>query len=153
MIPRKRATTDEDRGGLRIRGGDAGSDGGSATLERSPGRGHLYRPGTKTNGAPAFPGLTTIDRKFAERPDLREAVTLRTLSGQAAVFAARSIPHCRRTSSLVSAGAAVTPTGRADSDGRSTQDVIVMAGGFRRPTTSRIARRGRDSRTLQDDGR
>ena len=44
-------------------------------LERSLWRGHLYRPGTKVNEARQQFCLDYIDRKFADRPDLREAVT------------------------------------------------------------------------------
>ena len=44
-------------------------------LEKSLWRGHLYRPGTKTNEARRQFCLDYIARQFADRPDLREAVT------------------------------------------------------------------------------
>ena len=41
-------------------------------LEKSLWRGHLYRPGTKTNEARRQFCLDYIDRQFADRPDLRD---------------------------------------------------------------------------------
>jgi cation diffusion facilitator CzcD-associated flavoprotein CzcO len=65
-------------------------------LERSLWRGHLYRPGTKINEARRQFCLDYSDRKFADRPDLRAAVTP-TYLYQTADSPPPSIPRRRRT--------------------------------------------------------
>ena len=72
----ERDFTDEERAAFASRGGARRERWRQKyLLEKSLWRGHLYRPGTKTNEARRQFCLDYIDRQFADRPDLREAVT------------------------------------------------------------------------------
>jgi cation diffusion facilitator CzcD-associated flavoprotein CzcO len=124
-------------------------------LERSLWRGHLYRPGTKTNEARRKVCISYIDRKFADRPDLREAVTPKyPYPGKRPIFASTFYPALTKENvELVPrAVASVTPTGIVDADGSERAvDVIVMATGFQAANyLARLRVEGRDGRTLQD---
>ena len=103
-------------------------------LEKSLWRGHLYRPGTKTNEARRKFCLDYIDRKFADRPDLREAVTPRyPYPGKRPIFASTFYSALKKENvELVPrAVAAVTRGGIVDADGvERAVDVLVMATGF-----------------------
>jgi len=124
-------------------------------LERSLWRGHLYRPGTKTNEARRQFCLDYIDRKFADRPDLRAAVTpTYPYPGKRPVFASTFYSALKQDNvELVPrAVAEVTPTGVVDTDGvERAVDMIVMATGFQ-PTNylSRVRVVGRGGQTLPD---
>ena len=78
--------------------------------------------------------LDYIDRKFADRPDLREAVTPKyPYPGKRPIFASTFYPALKKQNvELVPrAVASVTPTGLVDADGvERAVDVIVMATGF-----------------------
>ena len=66
-------------------------------LERSLWRGRLYRPGTKTNEARRQFCLAYIDRKFADRPDLRAAVTPKyPYPGKRPIFASTFYPALKQ---------------------------------------------------------
>ncbi len=125
------------------------------TLERSLWRGHLYRPGTKLNDARRDFCLSYIARKFADRPDLREAVTpTYPYPGKRPIFASTFYPALTQANvELVPrAVTSVTRTGLVDADGTErAADVIVMATGFQ-PTDylSRLRVVGRDGRSLQE---
>src|SRR5947207_10588370 len=124
-------------------------------LEKSLWRGHLWRPGTKTNREREEMCRRYIGRVFKDRPDLRDAVTpAYPYPGKRPVVASTFYPALKKENvTLVpKAVASVTPTGIVDADGvERSVDVIVMATGFQ--TTNYLARVevvGRDSRTLRD---
>ena len=124
-------------------------------LEKSLWRGHLYRPGTKTNEARRAFCLSYIARQFADHPDLREAVTpTYPYPGKRPVFASTFYPALKKENvELVPrAVTSVTRTGIVDADGvERAVDVIVMATGFQ-PVNylSRLRVAGRGGRTLQE---
>ncbi len=124
-------------------------------LEKSLWRGHLYRPGTPTNEARRQFCLGYIARQFADRPDLREAVTPKyPYPGKRPVFAGTFYPALKQENvELVPrAVASVTRDGIVDADGvEHAVDVIVMATGFQPANyLSRLRVVGRGGRTLQD---
>jgi cation diffusion facilitator CzcD-associated flavoprotein CzcO len=124
-------------------------------LEKSLWRGHLYRPGTKTNEARRNFCLSYIDRHFAEYPDLRAAVTPDyPYPGKRPIFASSFYPALKKENvELVPrAVVSVTRDGVVDADGVARAiDVLVMATGFQ-PTNylSRVRVVGRGGRTLQE---
>src|SRR4029077_16306991 len=103
-------------------------------LERSFWRGDLDRPGTKVNEARRQFCLDYIDRKFADRPDLREAVTPKyPYPGKRPVFASTFYSSLKKhnVELVPRAVASVTRTGIVDTEGEERAvDVIVMATGF-----------------------
>jgi cation diffusion facilitator CzcD-associated flavoprotein CzcO len=124
-------------------------------LEKSLWRGHLYRPGTKTNEARRQFCLSYIERQFADRPDLRAAVTPNyPYPGKRPIFASTFYPALKKENvDLVPrAVASVTRTGVVDTDGiERAVDVIVMATGFQPANyLSRLRVVGRGGRTLQE---
>jgi cation diffusion facilitator CzcD-associated flavoprotein CzcO len=124
-------------------------------LEKSLWRGHLYRPGTKTNQVRERFCLGYIDRQFADHPDLREAVTpTYPYPGKRPVVASTFYPALKKENvDLVPrAVASVTRTGVVDTDGiERAVDVIVMATGFQPANyLSRLRVVGRGGRTLQE---
>ena len=138
----------------RIRGGAGGTAGAQRyLLERSLWRGHLYRPGTKVNEARRQFCLDYIDRKFADRPDLREAVTpTYPYPGKRPIFASTFYSALKKhnVELVPRAVASVTRTGIVDADGSERAvDVIVMATGFQAANyLARVRISGRDGRTL-----
>ena len=124
-------------------------------LEKSLWRGHLYRPGTKTNEARQQLCRDYIARQFADRPDLREAVTPKyPYPGKRPIIASTFYPALKKENvELVPrAVASVTRTGIVDADGvERAVDVIVMATGFQPANyLARLRVVGRDGRTLQE---
>jgi cation diffusion facilitator CzcD-associated flavoprotein CzcO len=124
-------------------------------LERSLWRGHLYRPGTKVNEARKQFCLDYIERKFADRPDLRDALTPRyPYPGKRPIFASTFYSALKKENvELVArAVASVTPTGVVDATGSERAvDVIVMATGFRAADyLGRVRVVGRGGRTLDE---
>lgn len=122
-------------------------------LERTLWRGQLYRPGTKTNAARREFCLSYIDRKFADRPDLRAAVTpTYPYPGKRPVFASTFYSALKRDNvELVPrAVASVTCTGLVDAVGIERPiDVLVLATGFRPADyLTRLPVVGRDGQTL-----
>ncbi len=124
-------------------------------LEKSLRRGNLYRPGTKVNETRRQFCLRYIERQFADRPDLREAVTPKyPYPGKRPVFASTFYPALKQANVhlIPRAVASVTPTGVVDADGvERAVDVIVMATGFQPADyLARLRVVGRDGRTLQE---
>ena len=124
-------------------------------LEKSLRRGNLYRPGTKVNETRQQFCLRYIELQFADRPDLREAVTPKyPYPGKRPVFASTFYPALKQANVhlIPRAVASVTPTGIVDTDGvERAVDVIVMATGFQPADyLARLRVVGRDGRTLQE---
>jgi cation diffusion facilitator CzcD-associated flavoprotein CzcO len=124
-------------------------------LERSLWRGHLYRPGTKVNEARRQFCLDYIDRKFADRPDLREAVTpTYPYPGKRPIFASTFYSALKKhnVELIPRPVAAVTRSGIVDADGSERAvDVIVMATGFQAANyLARVRIAGRAGRTLEE---
>jgi cation diffusion facilitator CzcD-associated flavoprotein CzcO len=124
-------------------------------LERNLWRGALFRPGTKKNAAREEMCRKYIARQFAERPDLREAVTpTYPYPGKRPIFASTFYPALKKDNvELVpKAVAAVTPTGLVDADGvERAVEVLVLATGFQPANyLARLEVVGRDGKTLQE---
>jgi cation diffusion facilitator CzcD-associated flavoprotein CzcO len=124
-------------------------------LEKSLARGHLYRPGTKTNDERERFCRSYIARQFADRPDLLEAVTpTYPYPGKRPVVASTFYPALKKENvELVPrAVVSVTHAGIVDADGvERAVDVIVMATGFQPADyLARLRIVGRDGRTLQE---
>ena len=124
-------------------------------LEKNLWGGHLMRPGTKANTAREEVCRRYIARVFADRPDLREAVTpTYPYPGKRPVLATTFYPALKKDNvELVPrAVARVTRTGIVDTDGvERPVDVIVMATGFRPADyLARLPVVGSDDRTVQD---
>jgi len=124
-------------------------------LEKNLRGGAIYRPGTKVNTLREQQCRAYIEREFAERPDLREAVTpTYPYPGKRPIFHSTFYAALKRDNvELVPrAVASVTPTGIVDADGTERAvDVIVMATGFQAANyLARVRIVGRDGRTLQD---
>ena len=124
-------------------------------LERSLWRGRLYRPGSKTNEARRQFCLDYIERKFADRPDLREAVTPQyPYPGKRPIFASTFYSALKKPNvELVPrAVASVTKSGVIAVDGTERAvDVIVMATGFQAANyLARVRVEGREGRTLEE---
>lgn len=123
-------------------------------LEQSLWRAQLHRPGTKLNQERRRLCLAYIERQFADRPDLREAVTPKyPFPGKRPVLASGFYPALKQPNvELVpKAVDSLTRTGIVDADGvERAVDVIVMATGFRTADyLSRLPVVGRHRRTLQ----
>jgi cation diffusion facilitator CzcD-associated flavoprotein CzcO len=124
-------------------------------LEKNLWRGSLFRPGTKVNAAREEVCRKYISKQFAERPDLRDAVTPSyPYPGKRPVFASTFYPALKKgnVELVPRAVASVTSTGLVDADGvERAVDIIVMATGFQ-PTNyvARVRVTGRDGRTLHE---
>jgi cation diffusion facilitator CzcD-associated flavoprotein CzcO len=124
-------------------------------LEKGLHGGKLYRPGTKLNREREELCRRYIARQFAERPDLREAVTpTYPYPGKRPVIASTFYPALKQENvELVPrAVASVTPTGIVDVDGvERAVDVIVMATGFQPADyLARLPVVGREGKSLQE---
>jgi len=124
-------------------------------LEKTLWRGNLYRPGTKVNDDRQQFCLSYINRQFADRPDLRAAVTpAYPYPGKRPVFASTFYPALKKPNvELVPrAVASVTRTGIVDTEGEERAvDVIVMATGFWPANyLARLRVVGRGGQTLQE---
>ena len=124
-------------------------------LEKNLWGGHLVRPGTRINTAREAMCRRYIDRVFADRPDLREAVTpTYPYPGKRPVLASAFYPALKKpnVTLVAKAVARMTRTGIVDEVGvERPVDVVVMATGFH--TTdylSRLGVAGRQGRTLQE---
>jgi cation diffusion facilitator CzcD-associated flavoprotein CzcO len=123
-------------------------------LEKNLWRGALYRPGTKVNAAREAVCRKYIDRSFADRPELRAAVTpAYPYPGKRPVFATTFYPALKKPNvELVpKAVASVTETGLVDADGvERAVDVVVLATGFQPANyLARLPVTGRHGETLQ----
>ena len=124
-------------------------------LEKNLRGGHIWRPGTKANAAREQLCRDYIARKFADRPDLRDAVTPKyPYPGKRPIFASTFYSALKKENvTLVPrAVSSVTPTGIVDADGvERAVDVIVMATGFQPADyLARLRVVGRRGRTLQE---
>jgi cation diffusion facilitator CzcD-associated flavoprotein CzcO len=124
-------------------------------LERGLWGGKLYRPGTKVNQEREALCRRYIARQFAERPDLREAVTpTYPYPGKRPVIASSFYPALKQENvELVPrAVTSVTPTNIVDADGvERAVDAIVLATGFQPADyLARLPVVGREGRSLQE---
>ena len=125
-------------------------------LEKNLWRGRLFRPGTKLNDARQRLCRDYIATVFADRPDLREAVTpTHPFGGKRPVFASTFYPALKQDNvQLVPrAVSSVTRHGIVATDGvERAVDVIVLATGFQ-PTNylARLEVVGRRGRTLHEE--
>ena len=125
-------------------------------LEKNLWRGRLFRPGTKLNDARQRLCRDYIATVFADRPDLREAVTpTHPFGGKRPVFASTFYPALKQDNvQLVPrAVSSVTRRGIVATDGvERAVDVIVLATGFQ-PTNylARLEVVGRRGRTLHEE--
>ena len=124
-------------------------------VEKNLWSGDLVRPGTKLNQARERACRRYIARQFAERPDLREAVTPSyPYPGKRPVLASTFYPALKQPNvELVPrAVASVTRTGIVDADGvERPVDVIVMATGFTAANyLARLRVVGRDGQSLRE---
>jgi cation diffusion facilitator CzcD-associated flavoprotein CzcO len=123
-------------------------------LEKSLWRGQIYRPGTKINKARQQFCLDYLARKFADRPDLREALTpTYPFPGKRPVLASTFYSALKKENvELVPrAVASVSRSGIVDAAGEERAvDVIVMATGFQPANyLARLRVVGRGGETLQ----
>jgi len=123
-------------------------------LEKNLWGGRMNRVGTKANAAREQACREYIAREFADRPDLRAAVTpTYPYPGKRPVFATTFYPALKADNvELVPRPvASVTRTGVVDADGvERAVDAIVMATGFQPANyLARLPIVGRDGRTLQ----
>jgi cation diffusion facilitator CzcD-associated flavoprotein CzcO len=123
--------------------------------ERNIWRGHLQRPGTKTNRTQQQFCLRYIERQFADRPDLRDAVTpTYPFPGKRPVIATTFYPALKKENVelIPRAVASVTRTGIVDAAGvERTVDAIVLATGFQPANyLARLRVVGRSGQTLQE---
>jgi cation diffusion facilitator CzcD-associated flavoprotein CzcO len=117
--------------------------------------GRVFRPGTKANAAREQLCRDYIDRKFADRPDLREAVTPKyPYPGKRPVIASTFYSALKKENvELVPRGVtSVTRDGIVDTEGvKRAVDVIVMATGFDASNyLSRLRVVGRGGTTLHE---
>jgi cation diffusion facilitator CzcD-associated flavoprotein CzcO len=115
----------------------------------------MFRPGTKLNGLRQQGCLDYIAHEFADRPDLREAVTpTYPYPGKRPILASTFYPALKKENvELVPlAVSRVTKTGIVDALGVERKvDVIVMATGFEAANyLGRMQITGRDGVTLRD---
>ena len=103
-------------------------------LEKRTWRGAPWRPGTNDNELGRQAALAFIEREFADRPDLRKAVTPdypfwgKRLVFNSTFYSALKRPNVELVHCPV---ASVTPSGVVDADGVERQlDALVMATGF-----------------------
>jgi cation diffusion facilitator CzcD-associated flavoprotein CzcO len=123
-------------------------------LEKNIWGGKIFRVGTKQNAARTQFCLDYIATTFADRPDLREAVTPRyPYPGKRPIFATTFYPALKEPNVELVAKevASVTRTGIVDGDGVERGiDVLVMATGFQPANyLARLEVLGRTGRTLQ----
>jgi cation diffusion facilitator CzcD-associated flavoprotein CzcO len=124
-------------------------------MEKSIWGGNIFRVGSKANVQRRDFCLDYIDKVFADRPDLREAVTPNyPYPGKRPVFASGFYPALKEPNvELVpKAVASITPTGVVDADGVERDvDVLVMATGFQPANyLARLEVVGRRGQTLQE---
>ncbi|MCU0273325.1 MAG: NAD(P)/FAD-dependent oxidoreductase [Acidimicrobiales bacterium] len=124
-------------------------------VEKGLWRAGTYRPGSKVNSAAEQMCRGYIDKVFADRPDLKEAVTpTYPYWGKRVIFATTFYPALKRENVQLVPRAVerVTPTGVVDADGvEHDADVLVLATGFQ-PTNylAHLQVVGRSGRELHD---
>jgi cation diffusion facilitator CzcD-associated flavoprotein CzcO len=124
-------------------------------IEKNLWRGASYRPGRKANSRGETACRAYIEREFAERPDLRDAVTPDyPYWGKRVIFASTFYPALKRENVrlIPRAITRVTPHGVIDADGVEYRaDVLVLATGFQ-PTNylANLEVVGRGGRSLRE---
>jgi cation diffusion facilitator CzcD-associated flavoprotein CzcO len=124
-------------------------------VEKNLWRAGSYRPGSKVHSKAEQFCRAYIAKQFAERPDLREAVTPKyPYWGKRVIFASTFYPALKRENVelIPRAVTRVTQTGVVDTEGVERRvDVLVLATGFQ-PTNYLAHLRvvGRDGRSLRD---
>ena len=124
-------------------------------IEKSLWRRNIYRPGSKINSTYEQMCRDYIARVFADRPDLREAVTpTYPYWGKRMILASTYYPALTRENVelIPKAVASITESGVVDAEGvERPVDVIVLSTGFQ-PTRYLAHLRvvGRDGRSLHD---
>jgi cation diffusion facilitator CzcD-associated flavoprotein CzcO len=124
-------------------------------VEKRLWRGAAFRPGTAQNDLAQQAALAFIESEFADRPDLRKAVTPDyPLWGKRLVMNSTYYPSLKspNVELVPCAVASVTPTGVVDVDGvERAVDVLVMATGFQATNyLGTIEIRGVDGKSLQE---
>ena len=123
--------------------------------ERREVGGAFFRPGTRSNGAAEQAARAYLDEVFADRPDLKEAVTpTYAFGGKRAILSSAFYPALLRddVQLVPRAVAAVTATGIVDSAGEHHEvDALVLATGFEATKYLHgLDVVGRDGRRLHD---
>jgi cation diffusion facilitator CzcD-associated flavoprotein CzcO len=124
-------------------------------IEKNLWRGGTYRPGSKPNAGGEALCRRYIDKEFADRPDLREAVTPNyPFWGKRLIFATTYYPALKRDNVelIPHAVERVTESGVVDVLGvERPVDVLVLATGFQ-PTNylAHLEVVGRDGRSLRE---
>ncbi len=124
-------------------------------LERGQVGGAIHRPGTKTNTLREAQARAFIEREFADRPDLREAVTPKyPYPGKRPILNSTFYGALKRDNVelIPRAVASVTPTGVVDVTGEEHPvDVLIMATGFQPANyLASLEITGRDGRTIHE---
>jgi len=124
-------------------------------LERNQIGGAIHRPGTRMNALREHQCRSFIDREFADRPDLRDAVTPQyPYPGKRPILNSTFYPALRRENvELVPrAVASVTRRGVVDAEGvEYPVDVLVMATGFQPANyLASLEVTGRDGKTIHE---
>ena len=124
-------------------------------MERTIWGGNIFRVDSKVNLERRQLCLDYIARTFAERPDLREAVTPNyPYPGKRPIFASTFYPALKQSNVelIPKAVASMTRTGIVDADGVERPiDVLVMATGFQPANyLARLKVVGRTGKTLQE---
>lgn len=124
-------------------------------LMRTQAFARTHSPDTKRNQAAKARALAYIDEVFADRPDLKAALTPSyPFAGKRTVTSSDFYPALLRDNVelIPRAVASVTPTGVVDSAGVETPvDVLVMATGFQQTNVlSSLPVFGREGRSLHD---
>src|SRR5437660_3394183 len=124
-------------------------------IEKNLWAGHLNRPGTKVNGLREAQCRRYIAKVFADRPDLREAVTpAYPYPGKRPVIASTFYPALKKDNVTLVPKAVTSVSGAGIVDGHSVErrvDVIVMATGFQAANyLARLRVMGRDGVSLHD---
>ncbi len=124
-------------------------------IEKSLWRAGAYRPGAKSNTAGENFCRSYIEREFADRPDIKQAVTPSyPYWGKRVIFASTFYPALKRDNVdlIPRAVSRVTETGVVDADGvEYPVDVLVLATGFQ-PSNylAHLQVIGRGGRSLHD---
>lgn len=128
---------------------------GFLDIEKTSWRGNFWKPGTKVNEAGRAVALAYIDEVFADRPDLKAAVTpAYPYPGKRPIFSSNFYPSLKEPNVelIPRAVARITRSGIVDVDGVERKiDVLVMATGFQ-PTNylARVEVVGVVGRTLRE---
>ncbi|NKX55881.1 flavin-containing monooxygenase [Arthrobacter mobilis] len=122
--------------------------------EKAQYRNASWRPGTPENAAAEKAARTYIDTVFAERPDLREAVTPGyPFGGKRPILTDDFYPSLTRENVTVvpRAVSRVTKRGLVDAGGQEHEvDILVMSTGFKSDFVSTVEVIGRDGRSLNE---